>query len=155
MATPEAPSSEGFKYPDCLPPNSEHTRAAGCLAYPPSTNRLVRLAKGIAYKPKVVRDWTQDAAYRLMVAGATILDGPVAVGVLLHPRQTKQGSPHKRRIDLDNAIKAALDACQGVCFVDDRQVISLSAAVGEALPCGGLTVLIEPAARHPERAAQG
>lgn len=114
------------------------------LAYPPSTNRLVRLANGIAYKPKVVRDWTRDAAYRLRVAGAAILEGPVSVGVLLHPKQTRKGTPPKRRIDLDNAIKAALDACQGVCFADDQQVVSLSAAVGEALPCGGLTVLIEP-----------
>ena len=125
------------------------------LAYPPSTNRLVRLAHGIAYKPKPVRDWTKDAVQRLRAAGAKLADGAVAVDVLLHPKATKHGRPFKRRIDLDNAIKAALDACQGVCFVDDRQVISLSAAVGEALPCGGLTVLIEPAARHPERAAQG
>ena len=105
----------------------------------------MRLGNGIAYKPRAVREWTQDAAYRLRVAGAAILDGPVAVGVLLHPKQTKRGSPHKRRIDLDNAIKAALDACQGICFVDDQQVISLSAVVGEALPYGGLTVRSEPA----------
>lgn len=116
------------------------------LSYPPSTNRLVRLANGIAYKPRAVREWTQEAAYRLRVAGAAILDGPVAVGVLLHPKQTKRGAPQKRRIDLDNALKAALDACQGVCFGDDQQVVSLSAAVGEALPWGGLTVRIEPAA---------
>ena len=115
------------------------------LAYPPSTNRLVRMANGIAYKPKAVREWTKDAAYRLRVAGASILDGPVAVGVLLHPKQTKRGAPHKRRIDLDNAIKATLDACQGVVFIDDQQVVRLSAALAPAKPDGGLTVTVAPA----------
>jgi len=115
------------------------------LAYPPSTNRLVRLAHGIAYKPKPVRDWTKDAVQRLRAAGAKLADGAVAVDVLLHPKATKHGRPFKRRIDLDNAIKATLDACQGVVFADDHQVVRLSAALAPAKPDGGLTVTVVPA----------
>lgn len=115
------------------------------LAYPPSTNRLVRLAHGIAYKPKQVRDWTKDAVQRLRAAGAKLTDGAVAVDVLLHPKATKHGRPFKRRIDLDNAIKATLDACQGVVFADDHQVVRLSAALAPAKPDGGLTVTVVPA----------
>lgn len=38
-----------------------------------------------------------------------------------------------------------LDACQGIVFEDDRQVISLTAAVGASMPLGGLTVIVESA----------
>ena len=114
------------------------------LAYPPSTNRLVRMANGIAYKPKAVRDWTKDAVARLRAAGAKLLTGSVQVAVELHPKATKVGKPYRRRVDLDNALKAALDACQGLVFSDDRQVTRLYAAVGPALAAGGLTVTIAP-----------
>ena len=115
------------------------------LAYPPSTNRLLRMANGIAYKPKPVRDWTKDAVQRLRAAGANLVDGEVAVQVLLHPKATKKGVAFRRRIDLDNAIKATLDACQGVVFIDDQQVVRLSAALAPAKPDGGLTVTVAPA----------
>ncbi len=115
------------------------------LAYPPSTNRLTRLANGIAYKPKLVRDWTNDAVARLRAAGAKLLPGDVAVAVQLHPKATKIGKPYRKRVDLDNAIKAALDACQGLVFDNDRQVVRLYATVGPALTAGGLTVTIAPA----------
>ena len=112
------------------------------LAYPPSTNRLVRMANGIAYTPKAVKNWTKDAGLRLRAAGARMMEGKVAVTVLLHPKATKAGVPFKRRLDLDNAIKAALDACQGIVFTDDKQVVELSAILTEAIPGGGLTVTI-------------
>ena len=113
------------------------------LAYPPSTNRLVRMANGIAYTPKAVKDWTRDAGLRLRAAGARLMQGAVTVQVLLHPKATKAGVPFRRRIDLDNAIKATLDACQGIVFADDRQVVCLSAILGHAKPGGGLTVTIQ------------
>lgn len=115
------------------------------LAYPPSTNRLVRMANGIAYTPKKVRDWTQEAGARLRLAGATLMDEDVAVRVLLHPKATKAGVAFRRRIDLDNALKATLDACQGVAFVNDSQVVRLSAEIAPAKRDGGLTVTISPA----------
>lgn len=111
------------------------------LAYPPSTNRLVRVGKGGAYKPKEVIAWTKDAVARLVAAGAKLLVGDVAVAVALHPKATKQGLAYARRIDLDNAIKGALDACQGVVFENDQQVVRLHAAVSFPLHNGGLTVM--------------
>jgi len=84
------------------------------LAYPPSTNRLVRMANGIAYTPKPVRDWTKDAVARLRAAGANLLTGSVQVAVELHPKATKVGKPYRRRVDLDNALKAALGGIAGL-----------------------------------------
>ena len=111
------------------------------LAYPPSTNRLTRMANGIAYKPSEVKAWCKEAAWRLQAAGAKPLVGDVAVAVALHPKATKKGVAYARRIDLDNAIKAALDACQGVVFDNDRQVVRLHAVVSFPLNKGGLTVM--------------
>jgi Holliday junction resolvase RusA-like endonuclease len=47
---------------------------------------------------------------------------------------------------LDNAIKATLDACQGIVFADDHQVVCLSAILGHAVQGGGLTVTIHQGA---------
>jgi Holliday junction resolvase RusA-like endonuclease len=38
--------------------------------------------------------------------------------------------PNERRGDLDNVVKAASDALNGVAFKDDRQVVELIARVG-------------------------
>lgn len=51
--------------------------------------------------------------------------------------------------DLDNVVKAALDACNGIAFVDDSQVVSITAGkrfaserIAERCPEGCLTVMI-------------
>ena len=77
---------------------------------------------------------------------------PVEVCIQLHPRTTKQtaaqirrGEPEQAsavRLDLDNCIKVTLDALNGVAWVDDNQVVRISAEVGPALKDGGLTVWI-------------
>lgn len=36
--------------------------------------------------------------------------------------------PVSQRIDLDNVVKAVADACNGVVYADDRQIVRLSAA---------------------------
>lgn len=63
-------------------------------------------------------------AYRLAVgfkakeAGAEIIEGPVHVGIDIYDDQKR------RRYDLDNVFKGILDALNGICFIDDRQVES-------------------------------
>lgn len=115
------------------------------LDYPPSTNRVWRTANGRTYKPADVRAWMSDSAWRARAAGIHCASGPVHVAVTLHPRLTKAGKASQRRIDLDNAIKATLDALQGVAFCDDKQVIRLAAEVGYPMQDGGLTVRVEAA----------
>ncbi len=56
-----------------------------------------------------------------------------------------RGAPHARRPDLDNVVKAVLDGCNAVAFVDDAQVCRLTATkrfaeeprvIVEIAPCG-------------------
>lgn len=46
----------------------------------------------------------------------------------------------KRRIDLDNAIKATLDVINGLGWEDDSQIVKLSAEVGNAIRGGAVSV---------------
>jgi Holliday junction resolvase RusA-like endonuclease len=85
--------------------------------------------------------WTEDAVKRLKAVGAKVIVGPVAVAIALHPKSTKNGQPYARRIDLDNAIKGALDACQGLVFVNDNQVTRIHAVVSFPMTNGGLSLM--------------
>lgn len=60
-------------------------------------------------------------------------EGPVILDTLfLFPRpkswpkwrQALEGVPHLGRPDLDNLVKGVMDAINGVCFCDDKQVYS-------------------------------
>jgi crossover junction endodeoxyribonuclease RusA len=122
------------------------------LPYPPSTNRYWRNFRGqmrrspeaVAYKD-VVQILAIDAGFQPRV-------GCVAVDMLLHPALPKDWEKRQkkdrdwllsvRRLDLDNAMKVALDALQGIAFENDRQVTRLSIALGHAVVDGGLSVKI-------------
>lgn len=114
------------------------------LAYPPSTNRLTRTGNGRAYANPEAKRWKADAHWLARSLGFTRLDGPVAVSLQLHPKTPRAGAASKTRIDLDNAIKATLDAMNGAAWDDDSQVVELRAIVAEPMPNGGLTVSVWP-----------
>ncbi len=96
-------------------------------------NRAVRSAEAAAYK-SVVRRIAQEA-------GAMPSEGAVAVYVRLIPKANKDGGANKTVIDLDNALKVALDALQGVAYHNDRQVRRIAADyAGEPVAGGGLAV---------------
>ncbi|EMT1277178.1 TPA: RusA family crossover junction endodeoxyribonuclease, partial [Neisseria gonorrhoeae] len=74
-------------------------------------------------------------------AGAMPSEGAVAVYVRLIPKANKDGGANKTVIDLDNALKVALDALQGVAYHNDRQVRRIAADyAGEPVAGGGLAV---------------
>ncbi|HGJ8443535.1 TPA: RusA family crossover junction endodeoxyribonuclease [Neisseria gonorrhoeae] len=111
------------------------------LPYPVSANRYWRIwrnravgsAEAAAYK-SVVRRIAQEA-------GAMPSEGAVAVYVRLIPKANKDGGANKTVIDLDNALKVALDALQGVAYHNDRQVRRIAAEYGgEPVAGGGLAV---------------
>ncbi|GFL08468.1 hypothetical protein TUM15749_20550 [Neisseria gonorrhoeae] len=59
----------------------------------------------------------------------------------LIPKANKDGSASKTVIDLDNALKVALDALQGVAYHNDRQVRRIAADYAdEPVAGGGLAV---------------
>jgi crossover junction endodeoxyribonuclease RusA len=115
------------------------------LAYPPSTNRAWRMANGRMIQPAAVKAWKHAAQWTARAAGMPQLAGAVRIVATLHPRMTKDGKASKRRLDLDNSIKMALDALNGVAYGDDKQVIEVVSRVGYPLPEGGLTLQVETA----------
>lgn len=103
-----------------------------------------RLANGHVIQTTEVKEWKRTAGLIARGKGAQPLIGDVRVAVILHPRMTKGGVASKRRLDLDNCLKLALDALNGVAYHDDRQVIAVAASVGQPMQYGGLSVSVEP-----------
>lgn len=126
------------------------THPAVFLAYPPSMNRVWRTVNGRMVESKESRAWKKAAAWTAQAAGIRCMNGPVEVQVTLHPRKNKDGSASASRIDLDNAMKSALDALKSVAYQDDKQVVRIFAAVGEPVQNGGLTVAVSSINHHEE-----
>lgn len=115
------------------------------LPYPVSANRYWRTFRGMTVRSKEADEYKRTAAHSAFVAGWRAIEGPVSVGITLHPKLTKKGLPSATRMDLDNCIKVTLDALNGVAYRDDRQVVRLVAEIGQAHPLGGLSVTVEAA----------
>lgn len=110
------------------------------LPYPPSVNhywRTVRTRHGCR-----VLISREGRAYRtkvgsiLAVAGIRRQTGRLAVRIDVHP-------PDRRRRDLDNAMKALLDALEhGGAYEDDSQIDHLDIRRGQVVPDGKVAVRI-------------
>jgi len=89
------------------------------LPYPPTVNHMYRRARGhLALTPEALA-FRHAVRMIAMVQGVTPITGPVAVFIdVYRPR---------RRGDLDNILKAALDALNGIAYRDDEQVTRISA----------------------------
>ena len=91
------------------------------LPYPPSLNHLyatvrgrrVLSEEGRQYKKDVFLDACQQGAARNMLTGD--------VWVTLHFYRPRKAG------DLDNLLKATLDALTGICWKDDKQIVSIEA----------------------------
>jgi crossover junction endodeoxyribonuclease RusA len=115
------------------------------LPYPPSTNRYWRNFRGRTVISSVARDYKSQVAYIASKHGTPMLTGKVMVDLWLHPKKPKgKYLPDRVRcIDLDNAMKIALDALQGILYADDAQVYCILASRGQPITDGGLTVIVE------------
>lgn len=109
------------------------------LPWPPSVNRYWRSVNdrvlisrdGRAYR-KAVEAWRLEWLPHLEP-----LSGPLSMTITVHP-------PDKRRRDLDNMLKALLDAMQHAGFYsDDYQIADLRIVRGEQTPGGAIAVRIE------------
>lgn len=111
------------------------------LPEPPSANRYWRVYRGRAVKSSDARDYSVlvFAAFRAQTTiaqrNALPLRGDVSVALRWH-----RGA---RRGDLDNRIKVCLDAVRGLLFVDDSQVVSLSAERHESPRAGRLEIEVQ------------
>lgn len=111
------------------------------LPYPVGSNRVWRNVRGRVIPNPKAEAWKRTAAD--LMAGRVMFDGDVSVTYVLHPRKNKNGSSSKTRLDVDAPAKALLDALNGVCYADDKQVVRLSGCIGEPVINGGLSVVVE------------
>jgi Holliday junction resolvase RusA-like endonuclease len=93
--------------------------------------RMYTPAKTVAYEAIV------QAIARREMAGQAPLTGPVEAEIWVTVMPPKSFSKKKIRMaldgdirptskpDLDNVAKAILDACNGICYLDDKQVTDL------------------------------
>ena len=88
---------------------------------------------GRAYTPKATAEFEQRVRAVWIAAGHPMLTGPLAVRVTV-VRPLPKSAPKSRdgewdtyRPDLDNVVKAVLDALNGAAYEDDAQVVQIAA----------------------------
>lgn len=123
------------------------------LPYPPSLNRYLRHT-GRTYKTTEANLFQCSVAYEAAIAGIELLEGDVCLHMTLHPKLTKKGKASGACIDLDNSLKVALDALQGIAYHNDNQVKRLVAEVGEPVQDGGLSIQVFSMGQGPASPAQ-
>ena len=112
------------------------------LPYPISANRYWRIARNTLHLSAEARAYKQQAGWIAKKAGVRPLTGWMSVDITLLPRLTKEGKASRTRLDLDNALKVAIDALNGICWQDDRQIVAISATVGLPIHDGGLIIRV-------------
>jgi len=118
------------------------------LPYPPSLNRYLRHT-GRTYKTAEAVAFARQAALAAKLAGVGRTDTDVAVDITLHPKLTKRGQASNTLIDLDNALKVAIDALNGIAYQDDSQIKRLTAEVGAPTQGGGLSIQVSTMGKGP------
>lgn len=112
------------------------------LPYPPSVNHYWRRVGARTLISREGRRFRARVAALLATRRIPCLDGPLDVHVTLHP-------PDRRRRDLDNPMKALLDAlAHGSVYQDDGQIDRLDIVRREVVPDGKVIVRIAPMSRE-------
>ena len=110
------------------------------LPFPPSVNHLWRRVGRRTLLSRGGRAFRQAVQAVLAARGVQPIAGRLAVTIDVHP-------PDQRRRDLDNALKALLDALQhGGAYHDDAQIDDLHIRRGACVPGGRVCVRLVPRA---------
>lgn len=108
------------------------------LPYPPSINSYWRANGHRRFISKEGRKFRDDViAYLTDLKVPSLGSAPLEVTIVLRPRD-------KRKTDIDNRIKAVLDALESFVFDDDCQVERLVVMRSEPVKGGKCLVVIEP-----------
>lgn len=117
------------------------------LPYPVSANRYWRTAvikgKACTFRSAEANDYRAVVQWICKENGVKAHDGDFKIALELHQRLTKAKTASKVCLDIDNAIKVALDALEGVLYHNDNQVKKLSVSYGQPVIGGALTVIAE------------
>jgi len=113
------------------------------LPYPCSMNQLWRVYKGRQVQSPAATKYKNEVKYIASQRKLPVIFDDVSITIEFRPKLTKAGVASKICLDLDNCIKATLDAIQGVIINDDKQVKRLYAYYGEPVLDGGLVITVE------------
>ena len=107
------------------------------LPYPPSVNNYWHTSGKRRYISPAGKKFTEDVAKNVYEQGYKRFGNKsLGISVMIHPRS-------KRRFDLDNTLKAILDALMKAgCYDDDSQFEYIEIARGEARDGGAAVVHI-------------
>jgi|GEM_PF-2381773 len=103
------------------------------MPWPPSANNYVRHASQ-HYMTAAAKDWREQVINLCRLQKIQPIVGRIHVHLTLQP-------PNKRRVDIDNRIKPALDALQhGGCYADDEAIDKLTVIRGPVVKNGACRV---------------
>jgi len=108
------------------------------LPWPPSVNNYWLARGNTRFISKAGKQFRQAVAEECAQQGVVALEGRLAVYVALFP-------PDRRARDIDNILKALLDACEHAgCYASDNQIDELQIIRQGVQKGGHCTVLILP-----------
>lgn len=108
------------------------------LPYPPSVNRYWRMFRNRMVVSAEAKKYKAHAGWVARQDGLQApIEGPVVLSAILRPKKPLRPSRGRtvRCLDIDNALKVAVDALNGVAYVDDSQLVDLRIVRGD--PCAG------------------
>ncbi|WP_417861891.1 RusA family crossover junction endodeoxyribonuclease [Vreelandella venusta] len=111
------------------------------LPFPPAVNNITAVVRGRKITSKRGREYRKTAVARIAEQFTGVpLTGRLAVRMVLIP-------PCRRKRDIDNYSKAALDAITAAgVWIDDEQIDQLTIIRGDRSQGGGCLVQIEEVA---------
>lgn len=106
------------------------------LPFPPSVNHYYRRWGNRTLISREGRRFRERVCALLAASGIRPMSGPLRVEIEVYP-------PDRRRRDIDNTVKALLDAIQhGGAYRDDSQIADLRITRQECVPAGRTIVRI-------------
>lgn len=113
------------------------------LNYPPSANRYWRCFRNRMVPSVAATAYKKHVQTVAQLAGVVLHNDSICVNIKLLPKLTAKGEASKVLLDLDNCLKVALDALQGVIIENDNQVKEIHASYGAPTNGGGLRIEIK------------
>ena len=113
------------------------------LNYPPSANRYWRCFRNRMVPSAAATAYKKHVKMVAQSEGVVLHNYSICVNIQLLPKLTARGKASKVLLDLDNCLKVALDALQGVIIENDNQVKEIHASYGVPTNGGGLRIEIK------------
>lgn len=108
------------------------------LPWPPSVNHYWGQVGNRRFIGKKGKEFRQHVLQSCLDMGVAPLEGRLAVHVSLNP-------PDRRKRDIDNILKALLDACEHAgCYASDSQIDELHIIRQTNIQGGSCSILVYP-----------